>query len=80
MTKRWINLAPCDPSAGITLMEVALLVGVLATMLCLRVHRSATQEVIARDGVVYVQMAREWSADPAGVIARYDYHVAIPRR
>jgi hypothetical protein len=78
MLKFLKNLAICDASARVTAGEVALLVIVLAGLFGLRVYKAATQEVISRDGVLYVQMAQQWSADPMGVISRYDYHVGYP--
>lgn len=35
-------------------------------------------EVIASDGTVYIQMARQWSHDSAGVIRDFDYHPGYP--
>jgi len=35
-------------------------------------------DVIAKDGTVYVKMAREWTDDPRRVAKTYDYHVGYP--
>ncbi len=35
-------------------------------------------EMISRDGVTYIKMAREWAVDPSGVVKNYSYHVGYP--
>ena len=51
---------------------------VLAVCAGERVWLARHAEVIARDGTVYIQMARQWSHDPAAVIRDFDYHPGYP--
>ena len=51
---------------------------IVCVCLAIRTWVIAHTDVIARDGTVYVKMAREWSAVPSGVIRSYDYHVGYP--
>jgi len=51
---------------------------IVCVCLAIRAWVIAHTDVIARDGTVYVKMAREWSAAPSGVIRSYDYHVGYP--
>jgi len=51
---------------------------VLAVCAGVRIWLMRHAEVIAPDGTVYIQMARQWSHDPAGVIRDFDYHPGYP--
>ena len=44
----------------------------------LRIWLIAHTEVIARDGIIYIQMAKEFPSAPGQVISSYDYHVGYP--
>lgn len=56
----------------------AALAVVLLVCAVTRVWLIVHTEVIASDGTVYIQMAREWFDDPLGVVDSYDYHVTYP--
>ena len=58
--------------------RAATLLMVLVACAAVRLWLIAHTDVIARDGTVYVKMAREWSADPSHVVQAYDYHVGYP--
>ena len=72
---------PSGKAAGTveaTKKRVSCLLMVLVVCAGVRIWLIANTEVIARDGVVYVKMAREWSADASHVVQSYDYHVGYP--
>ena len=58
--------------------RAATLLMVLVACATVRLWLIAHTDVIARDGTVYVKMARELSADPSHVVQSYDYHVGYP--
>ena len=58
--------------------EWAVLLLVLAACAVQRGWLILHTDVIAKDGTVYVQMAREWTDDPRRVAETYDYHVGYP--
>ena len=51
---------------------------VLVVIAGLRIYLIAHTEVIARDGTIYIQMAKQFPSAPAEVIANYDYHIGYP--
>ena len=51
---------------------------VLCVCLALRAWVVDHTDVIARDGTVYITMARQWTTAPSEVIRNYDYHVGYP--
>ncbi len=55
--------------------RIATLLVVLVACAALRLWLVAHTEVIAKDGIVYVKMAREWSSGPLRVVRGYNYHV-----
>ena len=59
-------------------VKAAQLLLVLAVCVFVRWWLICSADVIARDGTVYVQMAREWVSDPANVARRYNRHVGYP--
>jgi len=63
---------------GGTRPDWAVLLLVLAACAGLRGWLILHTDVIAKDGTVYVKMAREWTADPRRVAKTYDYHVGYP--
>jgi hypothetical protein len=54
------------------------LLGLLAVTAGVRLWLIDHTEIIASDGIRYIEMARQWGQDPAGVIESYDYHVGYP--
>ncbi len=68
---------PAGPSRAWTkgLGQLALVLLVCAG---LRVWLIRHTEVIAKDGLVYIEMARAWSADPLAVARDYSYHIGYP--
>jgi hypothetical protein len=68
--------APAERRArGWALLGLALAMGVCVGV---RLYMVRHAEVIARDGAVYIQMAREWLDHPQHVVQDYDYHVGYP--
>lgn len=51
------------------------LIGAMLLLLGLRVYVLTHTEVIARDGITYVKMARVWETSPSQAIQGDDYHV-----
>ncbi len=51
---------------------------ILVVIAGLRIYLIAHTEVIARDGTIYIQMAKQFPSAWAEVIADYDYHVGYP--
>ncbi len=51
---------------------------ILVVIAGLRIWLITHTEVIARDGTIYIQMAKQLPSAPAEVIADYDYHVGYP--
>ena len=56
---------------------LALLIVLLACT-AVRTWLISHAEMISRDGVTYIKMAREWSQNPSAVIHNYSYHVGYP--
>lgn len=57
---------------------VAAILGIMALAAGISLWKAYTCEVIARDGVIYTIMARQWQQDPMSVIRDYDYHPGYP--
>ncbi|MCJ7543841.1 MAG: hypothetical protein MUP47_04625 [Phycisphaerae bacterium] len=43
-----------------------------------RVWMLSHSEIIARDGIIYTEMAQRWASQPMHVIRDYEYHVGYP--
>jgi hypothetical protein len=54
------------------------LLGILILCVTVRIWLITHTEVIARDGTRYISMARDFPADPKGVIRGEDYHIGYP--
>lgn len=81
------TIDPTDPqrtnrrgpsAAGGPRPKWTILLLVLAACAGLRGWLILHTDVIAKDGIFYVKMAREWTDDPRRVVETYDYHVGYP--
>lgn len=61
-----------------TRKHVLALIGILLLCAGLRFWLAHRAEVIAKDGVIYLEMARRWSAEPVAVVNEYDYPPGYP--
>lgn len=67
-----------NPSHRLTGRYLGGLLAVLLLLGAVRAWMLSRSEIIARDGMIYTAMAREWTSGPMQVIRGYDYHVGYP--
>ena len=58
--------------------RIASLLIALAACALVRIWLISHTDAVAKDGVIYMKMAREWSVDPCRVVQDYDYHIGYP--
>jgi len=80
-----MNPLPLTPSGrrtrhtGAGNATLVALIGVIALATLVRLYAAGHAENIARDGTVYLHMARQLANDPPGeVVRRFDYHPGYP--